>query len=172
MALLTVPGEHGGPPVTAALVVKDALDESYSLYVVPRDLLLQGPNGEYVMAGDSLAGGTIKQDLQRVIDTKIDHVYELPSDTLARLAATGELQLALDEPRHLEREPAPTAATSRRRRADRRRRHAHGRLRTKRLRLEPHAGDALEGEPGRRGAAVRRRAQGGGSEGDRRLLGG
>ncbi len=70
LALLTFKGEDGGSPTAAALVIQDAATKEHSLYVIPRELLLEGPNGEYVMAGDAMTGGTLKQDLQRVIDAR------------------------------------------------------------------------------------------------------
>ena len=48
--------------------------------MIPRELLLEGPNGEYVFAGDAMAAGTLKEDLQRVVDAGIDAQYQLPVD--------------------------------------------------------------------------------------------
>ena len=56
LVTLTAPGSSG--PVAAALVVKDAAAGASALYVIPRELLLEGPNGEYVFAGDAMAAGT------------------------------------------------------------------------------------------------------------------
>ena len=98
LALLTFKGEDGGSPTAAALVIRDAATKEHSLYVIPRELLLEGPNGEYVMAGDAMTGGTLKQDLQRVINARIDREFELPADSLTRLAGAGELQLDLAKP--------------------------------------------------------------------------
>jgi hypothetical protein len=72
------------------------------LYVVPRDLLLEGPDGEYVFAGDAMAAGTLRQDLQRVVHARIDAQYQLPLAALGDLTAAGELQLSLPDPVELD----------------------------------------------------------------------
>ena len=72
---LTVPGEE--TPVAGLLVVQDAAGGDPSVFVVPPDLLLQGPAGEYVFAADAMAAGTFKQDLQRVVNAPVDAVYRL-----------------------------------------------------------------------------------------------
>jgi hypothetical protein len=100
LVTLTAPGSGG--PVAAALVVKDAAAGATALYVVPRELLLEGPNGEYVFAGDALAAGTLKQDLQRVVHATIDAQYQLPVGALGDLAAAGEYQLSLPDPVELD----------------------------------------------------------------------
>jgi len=84
-----------GQPVASALAIKDAHGGGYSLYVIPRDLLLDGPHGEYVFAGDSMTAGTLKEDLQRVIGAKVDAVYSIPVASLAELAGTDQVQLSL-----------------------------------------------------------------------------
>ena len=100
LVALTEPGSSG--PVAAALVVKDAAGGATALYVIPRELLLEGPNGEYVFAGDALAAGTLKQDLQRVVHAPIDAQYELPIGALSDLAAAGAYQLSLLDPVELD----------------------------------------------------------------------
>ena len=45
------------------------------MYVVPPDVLLEGPNGEYVFAADAMATGTLSADLGRVVNAPIDAVY-------------------------------------------------------------------------------------------------
>jgi len=97
---LTAPGSR--KPVAAALVVKDAAADAPALYVIPAELLLEGPNGEYVFAGDAMAGGTLKQDLQRIVGAGIDAQYQLPLSALGDLTATEELQLSLPEPVELD----------------------------------------------------------------------
>lgn len=97
LALITLTGAEGRPEA-AALAVKDAADGSHSLFVIPRDLLLEGPSGEYVFAGDALTGGTLKQDLERVINARVDAVYDLPLSTLSDLADSGALQVKLLQP--------------------------------------------------------------------------
>jgi ribosome-associated protein len=97
LALITLTGASGRPEA-AALAVKDAADGSHSLFVIPRDLLLEGPKGEYVFAGDALAAGTLKQDLERVINAHVDVVYGLPLSTLSDLAGVSVLQVNLARP--------------------------------------------------------------------------
>ena len=94
LALITLT-DASGRPAAAALVVKDAADGTHSLFVIPRDLLLDGPKGEYIFAGDAMSGGTLKQDLQRVIHARVDATYELPLSTLSAFADTGALQIQL-----------------------------------------------------------------------------
>jgi hypothetical protein len=93
---LTEPGSHA--PVAAALVVRDTTTGSSALYVVPRDLLVQGPHGEYVFAGDAMAAGTLKEDLGRVVGAPIDAAYTIPADSLVRLAGAQQLQLTMADP--------------------------------------------------------------------------
>lgn len=102
LALVTLTAPGSGEPVAAALVVKDAADGATGLYVIPKELLLEGPNGEYVFAGDALAAGTLKQDLQRVVDARIDAQYQLPLTALGDLTAAGEFQLSLPDPLELD----------------------------------------------------------------------
>jgi len=102
LALVTLTAPGSGEPVAAALVVKDAADGATGLYVIPKELLLEGPHGEYVFAGDALAAGTLKQDLQRVVDARIDAQYQLPLTALGDLTAAGEFQLSLPDPAELD----------------------------------------------------------------------
>jgi len=102
LALLTFRGRDGGPPAAAALAIKDPGTGEHSLFVIPRELLLEGPNGEYVMAGDALIAGTLEQDFQRVIAADVDRVFELPADALVTLAGADKLRLRLEEPVTLE----------------------------------------------------------------------
>ena len=93
---LTAPGRD--QPVAALLVVQDPSGGDPGVYVVPPDLLLEGPNGEYVFAADAMATGTLSADLGRVVNAPIDAVYTVPVSDLGRWAGTGELQVALDRP--------------------------------------------------------------------------
>lgn len=102
LALVTLTAPGSSEPVAAALIVKDAADGATGLYVIPKELLLEGPNGEYVFAGDALAAGTLKQDLQRVVDARIDAQYQLPLSALGDLTAAGEFQLSLPDPLELD----------------------------------------------------------------------
>ena len=102
LALVTLTAPGSGDPVAAALIVKDAAAGAPALFVIPEELLVEGANGEYVFAGDAMAAGTLKQDLQRVVDATIDAEYRLPLATLGDLAGTRELQLSLPDPVELD----------------------------------------------------------------------
>ncbi len=102
LALVTLTAPGSGVPVAAALVVKDPAAGAPALYVIPKELLLEGPNGEYVFAGDAMAAGTLKQDLQRVVGASIDAQYELPVTALGDLTAAGEYQCSLRDPVELD----------------------------------------------------------------------
>ncbi len=70
---LTAPGRE--QPVAALLVVQDPAGGDPGVYLVPPDLLLEGPNGEYVFAADAMAAGKLADDLGRVVHAPIDAVY-------------------------------------------------------------------------------------------------
>lgn len=93
---LTAPGQE--TPVAALLVVQDPSGGDPGVYLVPPDVLLEGPNGEYVFAADAMATGTLSADLGRVVNAPIDAVYTVPVSDLGRWAGAGELQVALDHP--------------------------------------------------------------------------
>ena len=93
---LTAPGKDA--PVAALLVVQDPSGGDPGVYHVPPDLLLEGPNGEYVFAADSMASGQLAGDLGRVVHAPIDAVYSVPASDLGRWAGTDELQVELDDP--------------------------------------------------------------------------
>jgi hypothetical protein len=98
LTLLTLTAPETGEPVAAALVVRDAAAPRYTLYVIPRELLLEGPGGEYVFAGDSMATGDLRGDLERVIGTTVDAAYSLPVTALGDLAGADVLQVQLERP--------------------------------------------------------------------------
>jgi hypothetical protein len=93
---LTVPGEDA--PVAALLVVQDPSGGDPGVYVVPPDLLLEGPNGEYVFAADSMALGSVAQDLGRVVHVPVDAVFTAPVSSLAAWAGGGCLEAELERP--------------------------------------------------------------------------
>jgi hypothetical protein len=93
---LTVPGKDA--PVAALLVVQDPEGGDPGVYLVPPDVLLEGPNGEYVFAADAMAQGVLGQDLGRVVNVPIDAVYTVPVSRLGEWAGSGELQVALEDP--------------------------------------------------------------------------
>lgn len=85
-------------PVAGVLVVQDPQEGDPAVYLVPPDMLLEGPNGEYVFAGDAMSAGTFRRDLERVVGAPVDAVYRLPVAELGRWAATDELVVALERP--------------------------------------------------------------------------
>ena len=87
-----------GKPIASALAIRDAAGSGYSLFVVPQDLLLDGPQGQYVFAGDAMGDGTLRDDLQRVIGARVDAVYTIPAHSLAGLAGASELRLTRSKP--------------------------------------------------------------------------
>ena len=93
---LTVPGEDA--PVAALLVVQDAAGGDPAAFLVPPDLLLEGPGGEYVFAADAMASGTLKEDLQRVVNAPVDAVYRIPVADLGRWSGATELPVKLEGP--------------------------------------------------------------------------
>jgi hypothetical protein len=93
---LVAPGHE--QPVAALLVVQDPSGGDPGVYVVPPDLLLEGPNGEYVFAADAMATGTLPADLGRVVNAPIDAVFTVPVSDLGRWAGASELQVALESP--------------------------------------------------------------------------
>jgi hypothetical protein len=93
---LTVPGE--GAPVAALLVVQDPEGGDPGVYLVPPDVLLEGPEGEYVFASDAMAQGVLAKDLGRVVNAPIDAVYTVPVSKLGEWAGSGELEVKLDKP--------------------------------------------------------------------------
>jgi len=102
LALITFgEGEKGRQP-SAVLALRDASDGSVSLYTVPRSLLLEGPGGEYVLAGDMLASGQLEQDLERLLKADIDFTYRMSYADLQGLAARDESWVTLDRPVSLE----------------------------------------------------------------------
>ncbi len=101
LALITFgEGEAEGLP-SAVLALHDATDGSVSLYTVPRSLLLEGPGGEYVLAGDMLTAGELEGDLERLLGAEIDLTYRLPSAALETLAARDEVWATLENPAQL-----------------------------------------------------------------------
>jgi hypothetical protein len=93
---LTVPGQEA--PVAALLVVQDPSGGDPGVYLVPPDVLLEGPNGEYVFASDAMAVGNLAGDLGRVVHAPIDAVYTVPVSDVVRWGGSNELQVELDQP--------------------------------------------------------------------------
>jgi len=98
LTLITLTDPASGKATAMALAVRDEPGSRYALYVIPPELLLLGPNGEYVFAGDSLATGHLEEDLERVIGVQVDGAYVLPATALADLAGKKVLTAGLDRP--------------------------------------------------------------------------
>jgi hypothetical protein len=93
---LTVPGQAA--PVAALLVVQDPGGGDPGVYLVPPDLLVEGPNGEYVFATDAMRQGSLAPDLGRVVNVPVDAVFTVPVSKLGEWAGSGALQVELDRP--------------------------------------------------------------------------
>ncbi len=102
LALITFGEGDKDGQASAVLALRDADDGSVSLYTVPRALLLEGPGGEYVFAGDMLASGQLAGDLERLVDADIAFTYELSYEDLETLAARDKLWVDLARPVSLE----------------------------------------------------------------------
>ena len=79
-------------------MVQDPSGGDPGVYLVPPDVLLEGPNGEYVFAADAMAGGNLAGDLGRVVHAPIDAVYTVPASDVVRWAGGDELQVELEQP--------------------------------------------------------------------------
>ena len=104
LTLVTLTAPDSGKAAAAALIVRDPTTSSYTLYVIPPDILLTGPGGEYVFAVDSMATGYLQADLERVIGAQVDAAYVLPASVLDDLADVDALQVELARPVTLRRE--------------------------------------------------------------------
>ncbi len=93
---LTADGEDD--PVAALLVVQDPVGSDPAVHLVPPDLLLEGPNGEYVFAGDAMTAGNLREDLSRVVRAPIDAVHRLPVVSLGKWSGADQLQVTLEQP--------------------------------------------------------------------------
>lgn len=98
LALVTFGEGEAQGPASALLALRDAGDGSVTLYTVPRTLLLEAPGGEYVLAGDMLAAGQLKGDLERLVGAEIDFVYRLPYRSLEELAGGEDVWVTLKDP--------------------------------------------------------------------------
>jgi hypothetical protein len=113
LTLVTLTAPDSGKAVAAALIVRDPAIPGSTLYVIPRELLLAGPGGEYVFAADSMATGDLQADLERVIGVQVDAAYTLPADALGELADVDALQVELGRPVTLLRNGVEHAYTDR-----------------------------------------------------------
>lgn len=96
MELIVVGGRSAG--ATAGLVLRDATARGYRFYTLPRTLLLEGPRGEYIMAGDEMGRATLRRDLGRLVGVPVRQELRLSYRQLRRLAGGGTLVVKLDEP--------------------------------------------------------------------------
>ncbi len=81
-----------------ALLVLRAPDESFQVWTIPRSLLLEGPQGEYIMAGDDFRFPEFAADLGRVLRTPVEHVVHLPYSALTELSGDERLAFTLTTP--------------------------------------------------------------------------
>lgn len=96
MVLLVV-GSEGSAAPTAGLALYDPVERSYALFTVPRDLLLEGPRGEYLLAGDEMGTGALRRDLGRLIGVPLVDELRLDYGDLTHIAGDTDLVVRLDE---------------------------------------------------------------------------
>ena len=95
VALVTVgAGEPSRQPVSYVVIFNRGLG-SYRVFAVPRTLLLEGPHGEYVMAGDLMGTADLAPYVSRLIKATIDFQVGLPYRSLAALAGAGSIWVTL-----------------------------------------------------------------------------
>jgi hypothetical protein len=96
VALLTIgAGESGRQPVAYLVLFNRGLG-SYHVFAVPRTLLLEGPHGEYVMAGDLMGTTDFAPYVSRLIKAGIDFQVSLPYRALAALAGSDSMWVTLN----------------------------------------------------------------------------
>jgi hypothetical protein len=101
VALLTVGvGESDRQPVSY-LVVENALLKKPFVFAVPRSLLLTGPAGEYVMAGDAMALPEFPADVARLINAPVSFEVRLDYASFVKLLPAGDLPVIVDNPASL-----------------------------------------------------------------------
>ncbi|MEE4275549.1 MAG: LytR C-terminal domain-containing protein [Thermoleophilia bacterium] len=93
-------GEAGRAPM--GLLALRAGDESFDAWTLPRSLLLSGPQGEYIMAGDDFDHPEFAADLGRVLQMPVENIARLPLAALAELAGDERLVFTLEEPATVE----------------------------------------------------------------------
>ena len=98
LALVTIGAGEKQVKPTAALLVHDADLNTSTLYTIPPDLLLTEPGGEYVMAGDVLAEGQLKQYLERLVGAPISYSLDLSYGDLVKLSGGGDLRVTAAPP--------------------------------------------------------------------------
>jgi len=97
--VLMVTRDPGGRVLPSAwLALYDVADGSYDVFTVPRALLLEGPQGEYVMAGDLMGGPQLRSDLGRLIGAAIPVEVDLTYAQLRRLSGGAPLTVDLAAP--------------------------------------------------------------------------
>ena len=98
IAVLQLTAEGVKDPIGALLVVQDPTGRDPGVYIIPTDLLLEGPSGEYVFMADAMSAGTFKADLERLINAPLDAVYRVPVTDIARWAGAEEFKVELKSP--------------------------------------------------------------------------
>jgi hypothetical protein len=81
-------GERGARPV-AGLALFDAARASWRIFTVPREFLLEGQKGEYVMAGDIMGDAALAADLTKLVQAPVTYDLRLPYAALTSIAAGG-----------------------------------------------------------------------------------
>jgi hypothetical protein len=98
VALVTIGACEADRQPIAVVIVYNRITRAAAEYFVPRPLLLDGPSGAYVFAGDVMGTPAFADDMRRLIGVPIDYQIDLPMDSLATLAGTDTLWVRLEAP--------------------------------------------------------------------------
>jgi len=104
LVLLTVGAHERGRRPVAGLALYDPARKLWRIYTVPREFLLEGQKGEYVMAGDIMGSSALPADLARLVQAQVTYDVRLPYSALTSIAAGGasatgaRLDVRLSEP--------------------------------------------------------------------------
>jgi hypothetical protein len=101
LLVLTFGVDEPERPASGLLVLR-APDESLQAWTIPRSLLVEGPQGEYIMAGDDFTHPEFAADLGRVLRTPVEHVVHLPYSALGDLVGDERLAFTLEAPATVE----------------------------------------------------------------------
>ena len=102
LVLLTVGAHELGRQPIAVLALYDPTLDGWRIFALPRELLLEGADGAYVMAGDAMGSPALGADLAGLTRAKITQRIDLSYASLIRLAGGGPFSLQLAKPATLQ----------------------------------------------------------------------
>mgnify|MGYP001020071848 CR=1 FL=1 len=91
------PESNDAPPATAPHIA-DTVGLVHDALEAGQHVLLEGAQGEYVMAGDVMGGDRLRANVRRLVGTGIAHDVRLPYAVLRALAGSGRVTLELAQP--------------------------------------------------------------------------